>query len=72
MPLLHPYAFMACTENLNGIHISIVTDKKPSELNEIPCLPICFGPRLFCLSFDIRIFTKYRRENLIWSVLFVL
>jgi len=66
--------------SLHGVHrvifstiqIGIVTYQMPCELNEIPCVAVGFGPRLFCLSFDIRIFTKYRRENLIWSVLFVL
>ena len=65
---------------LNGVHraifstieIGIVTDQMLCELNEIPCEAVGFGPRLYCLSFGIRFCTKYRRENLVWSVLVVL
>jgi hypothetical protein len=59
-------------DSFNTIQIGIVTDQMPCELNEIHCEAVGFGPRLFCLSFDTRICTKYRRENLIWSVLVVL
>jgi len=58
-------------DSFNTIQIGIVT-KCPCEVNEIPCVAVGFGTRLFCLSFDTRSCTKYRWENLIWAILVVL